>query len=706
MNLAYLIPCRRSPAQFLWSAIFALFFLCLTAIPANAQTFTADWTNLGVGSIQGVSSGSSVTAGPRTVTITHQQITDGGPFTNFYGTEMLNYFNGTIGTQAGTLLYSMDNDTFDPDDRFQTIYTFSGTVSNLQFSLAHVDSATSPRSDGITIEYRNGLGAWQNIRSTPALYTLGPVVGNATLSGTQGFVGTGSAGGLTSTTGNINVNFNAASVTEVRITYHFGQNQAGNPAGNVQYVGLSDFTFQVPGTLVSDLSLAKSVSNPTPASGTAVNYTLQLTNSASSVADSNVQVQDILPAGFAFTSASGYGSYNSITGIWTVPAIAAGQTRTITIFGTVAAPNGTTITNYAEVISQTNFDTDSTPNNGSGTEDDDATASFTTTGTRSAGTPPTLVCPSGTTLFDWNSPSVVWASGSFNNSYNVTNIGNVNFALSNTGGTWEDGSPVDNSANTSNLATTEQSLYQNLQFTTRFQTAATVITLPTAVPGLQIRVFDVDFNANDFADKLTITGSFNGASVTPILTNGVANYVVGNSAVGDAGSGSTSADGDVYVTFSSPVDTVTLTYGNDAGTAPPDPDGQAISIHDITFCNPVANLSVTKISSVLSDGVSASNPKAIPGAIVQYCILITNAGSGTATLVSASDVIPADLSFITGSMRTGTNCGAASVEDENATGADESDPFGMSLSGTTITGIAASLAPGANMALVFNATVD
>ena len=110
--MAYLFPYRRSPAQFLWSAIFALFFLCLIAMPANAQTFTADWTNLGVGSIQGVSSGSSVTAGPRNVTITHQQITDGGPFTNFYGTEMLNYYNGTIGTQTGTLLYSMDNDTF------------------------------------------------------------------------------------------------------------------------------------------------------------------------------------------------------------------------------------------------------------------------------------------------------------------------------------------------------------------------------------------------------------------------------------------------------------------------------------------------------------------------------------------------------------------------------------------------------------------
>ena len=233
--------------------LFGLAVLVFFSGTASAQTFTADWTNLGVGSIQGVSSGSSVTAGPRTVTITHSQITDGGPFTNFYGTEMINYYSGQIGSQTGTLLYSIDNDTFDPDDRFQSIFTFDAGVTNLAFALAHVDSGTSPRSDGVTIEYDTGTGAWQNIRNIPAVYSLGAVVGNATLSGVQGFVGTGSAGGLSSTTGNINVNFGAISIERVRITYHFGQNQTGNPAGNVQYIGLSDFTFQAAGTLISDL---------------------------------------------------------------------------------------------------------------------------------------------------------------------------------------------------------------------------------------------------------------------------------------------------------------------------------------------------------------------------------------------------------------------------------------------------------------------
>lgn len=67
---------------------------------------------------------------------------------------------------------------------------------------------------------------------------------------------------------------------------------------------------------------------------------------------------------------------------------------------------------------------------------------------------------------------------------------------------------------------------------------------------------------------------------------------------------------------------------------------QAISIHDINFCRPQTNISVTKVSSVLSDGISEQNPKALPKDIVSYCIFVTNTGSATATGVSFADVIP------------------------------------------------------------------
>ena len=56
------------------------------------------------------------------------------------------------------------------------------------------------------------------------------------------------------------------------------------------------------------------------------------------------------------------------------------------------------------------------------------------------------------------------------------------------------------------------------------------------------------------------------------------------------------------------------------------------------------NITMQKTSSVISDGVNASNPKRIPGAIVEYDISATNAGAGAAdnNSVIISDAIPAN----------------------------------------------------------------
>ncbi|MFN3451001.1 MAG: DUF11 domain-containing protein, partial [Sphingorhabdus sp.] len=142
-------------------------------------------------------------------------------------------------------------------------------------------------------------------------------------------------------------------------------------------------------------------------------------------------------------------------------------------------------------------------------------------------------------------------------------------------------------------------------------------------------------------------------------------------------------------------------------TAPANPGQQAIAIHDFNFCRPQANLSVTKISTVISDGVSASNPKALPGAIVRYCILVSNAGSATATNIAVVDAIPATATYIPGSTLSGTSCATATTaEDDDAAGADETDPFGISIAGNTISGTAASMGPGSSFAIIFNATLN
>ena len=140
-------------------------------------------------------------------------------------------------------------------------------------------------------------------------------------------------------------------------------------------------------------------------------------------------------------------------------------------------------------------------------------------------------------------------------------------------------------------------------------------------------------------------------------------------------------------------------------------DGLTIAVGEsavsCTYSNTRSGLAATKSVEVVSDGVSLTDPKAIPGATIRYCILTTNIGQTTAESVVATDALPSDVTYVAGSMLSGTSCaGAATPEDDNDVGADESDPFGISISGTTITGFATSLAPGSAFSVVFDVVVD
>ncbi|MGV3731702.1 MAG: proprotein convertase P-domain-containing protein [Sphingopyxis sp.] len=468
----------------------------------------------------------------------------------------------------------------------------------------------------------------------------------------------------------------------------------------------------VPLSPYADLSLAKSVSNAAPASGASIDYVLSVTNAgASTLTATGVTVQDTLPAGFTFTGASGFGSYNAATGVWTVGSIPPGVTRTLTISGTVAASAGASVTNSAEIAASSAFDPDSTPGNDAAGEDDSDSATFTVSGTRVAGTPPTLVCPVGTTTLDWD--AIGWNAGTTSASPALTAIGTAAIDIAVNGGTFLSNatyggqSPTRQNVVTGGLTPAQFSIFQLVDFTSQAGSVATTISLPTAVPGAQFRLFDVDYAAGQFADRVTVTGSYNGAPVTPILTNGTANYVIGNSAYGDVLSADASGNGNVTVTFAAPVDTIVIDYGSHA-LAPANPGQQGMALHDILFCRPTANLAIAKTSSVVSDPVNGTtNPKAIPGAVMRYCILVTNNGSGTATAIAIADALPTGTTFVPGSLRSGTSCAAATtVEDDNASGGDESDPFGASIAGSAIAANTATLAPGGAMAIAFAVTID
>jgi uncharacterized repeat protein (TIGR01451 family) len=119
-----------------------------------------------------------------------------------------------------------------------------------------------------------------------------------------------------------------------------------------------------------------------------------------------------------------------------------------------------------------------------------------------------------------------------------------------------------------------------------------------------------------------------------------------------------------------------------------------------------ADLTVTKLSRVVSDGVSGSNPKAIPGAFVEYCIVVTN--SGTATAPASNVAVSDDLALLTditydstfqakidGTVVSGDTC-TAGATNANYTGGTNG----------IVSGTLTDIAPGQTRTLVFRVTID
>ena len=132
------------------------------------------------------------------------------------------------------------------------------------------------------------------------------------------------------------------------------------------------------------------------------------------------------------------------------------------------------------------------------------------------------------------------------------------------------------------------------------------------------------------------------------------------------------------------------------------------NIDEQTYSVEGAALTVTKTSAPISDPVSgATNPKAIPGAVVRYCILIANAGPATASSVTATDALPATLNYVAGSMRSGGSCDSATtVEDDDSNDGGEGDGVTGNIVGATLNFASATIANTQAVALVFDAIID
>ena len=139
-------------------------------------------------------------------------------------------------------------------------------------------------------------------------------------------------------------------------------------------------------------------------------------------------------------------------------------------------------------------------------------------------------------------------------------------------------------------------------------------------------------------------------------------------------------------------------FADAAGATDAEGDGVHSAKDDFTVYT--ASLTITKTSRLISDPVNlTTNPKAIPGATIEYCIIVANAGgSQTATDVAISDPLPSTVTYITSSTYlngtvTGGNC------DENGTA-------GGTFGSNTVSGTLASVAGGETKTLRFRATIN
>ena len=128
--------------------------------------------------------------------------------------------------------------------------------------------------------------------------------------------------------------------------------------------------------LQADLSLGKLVNVTSANVGDNVVYTVVVTNAGPTASTgSGISVGDQLPAGVSFGMASeSQGSYDAMTGIWTLGTLGVGQSAVLTVIAQVTA--GGPITNVAEIIAANEPDPNSTPNNNDPTENDQDSATI------------------------------------------------------------------------------------------------------------------------------------------------------------------------------------------------------------------------------------------------------------------------------------------------------------------------------------------
>ena len=329
----------------------------IPSLPANSTAFL---TLSGTASCVGATSvfGQVQSATQTDYASTHGNNTDGVPHEADEAAVNLNAVNCT-GPSADLVLTSA----------IITTPLVNGDPISLQITLKN----NGPNAANVVV--KDSTPAELGITSfTPSAGSVGSYV-NTTLLWTINNLASGATATLT-LSGNATISKIASNFAQVWTSSQPdpnsipGNNTTGVPTENDETIT----SFAATSAPSADLKLSMVADKSTVANGTAVAYTLTLTNVGPSTTNS-VTVKDVLPAGLTYsTFSSTLGTYSNATGIWTVGTLAKNQVANLTINTTVVSIT-TTIVNFAQVQTSSVTDPNSTPGNNATTtpvENDEA----------------------------------------------------------------------------------------------------------------------------------------------------------------------------------------------------------------------------------------------------------------------------------------------------------------------------------------------
>ena len=130
---------------------------------------------------------------------------------------------------------------------------------------------------------------------------------------------------------------------------------------------------------------------------------------------------------------------------------------------------------------------------------------------------------------------------------------------------------------------------------------------------------------------------------------------------------------------------------------------------DDTYKVVAPTLLLAKSSKIISDPFNGTtNPKRIPGATIEYCIVATNTGAGAASSAVISDSLASvtGVTYLNGSIFTGVTVSSGTCNSDGTLQTDAVDGDQSNFASNTVTSNLGTINGGASSAIRFRVTIN